>query len=58
MSTINIQCVDQVLTITNAPVIASGDVGVDQIVVSFDSVWTGFTKTAVFGATKIMCTAL
>ena len=48
MSTINIKCVDQTLTITNSPVIASGDFNSDKVIFDFCPMWDGFTKTAVF----------
>lgn len=48
MSTINVSCVDQVLSFTNMPVIASGDVNADKINFTFDSAWDGYTKTCVF----------
>ena len=48
MSTIKVTCTDQVLSFTNMPVIASGDVNADKINFTFDSVWDGYTKTCVF----------
>lgn len=48
VTSINIECVDQKLYITNRPLIASGGQKEDQIVFSFCSLWSGFGKTAVF----------
>ena len=48
MSTIQVSCTDQVLTLNNKPVIASGGIKEDYISVDFCALWTGFTKTAVF----------
>ena len=48
MSTIKIQCIDQTLTLTHTPVIASGGVSEDYVQFSFCSQWDGFAKTAVF----------
>lgn len=50
MSTINVSCVDQVLTITNSPLIAAGGVNENNIVFDFCPLWDGFVKTAVFWA--------
>lgn len=48
MSVINVRCVDQTLTITNAPLIASGDVQTDTVKFDFCPLWSGLVKTAVF----------
>lgn len=48
MSVIKITCVDQVLTFTNTPVIASGGIREDSIEFTFCSQWDGFEKVAVF----------
>ena len=48
MSTINVSIVDQNLTITNAPLIASGDINVDYVEFSFDGTWDGYGVVAVF----------
>lgn len=48
MSTINVNCIDQTLTITNAPVIAAGGVNEDFISFTFSNQWNGYDKTAVF----------
>lgn len=48
MSIIQVNCIDQVLTITNSPVIASGGVNEDFVQFSFDSHWDGFGKLAMF----------
>lgn len=45
---IKVTCTDQVLTVTDTPVIASGGVDVDCIQFEFCTKWDGFTKTAVF----------
>ena len=48
MSTINVQCTDQVLAITNSPVIASGGINENDIQFSFCSKWDGYAKICVF----------
>ena len=48
MSLININCNDQALTITNMPLITSGDIGIDSVAFNFCPLWKGWTKTAVF----------
>lgn len=48
MTIIQVNCIDQVLTITNSPVIASGGVNEDFVQFSFDSHWDGFGKLAMF----------
>lgn len=48
MSDIQVKCVDQTLTITNSPLIASGGVLEDRVVFDFCPLWTDYTKTAVF----------
>lgn len=48
MSVIKLSCVDQVLTFTNTPVIASGGVGEDFVEITFCSLWDGYEKTAIF----------
>ena len=49
MSTvINVQCVDQTLTVTNSPLIASGGINEDIMIFEFCSLWEGYAKTAVF----------
>ena len=48
MSTIQVSCTDQVLTLNNKPIIASGGIREDYISVDFCALWAGFTKTAVF----------
>lgn len=48
MSVIKISCVDQALTFTNTPIIASGGLNEDQVEFTFCSLWTGYTKMAVF----------
>lgn len=48
MTIIQVNCIDQVLTITNSPLIASGGVKEDFVQFSFDSNWDGFGKLAMF----------
>lgn len=48
MSTINIKCVDQVMTFTNMPIITAGDKNVDKIQFDFCPLWDGFVRVAVF----------
>jgi len=48
MALIKATVTDQVLTITEAPEIAAGDVNEDRVLFIFDSTWTSYTKTAVF----------
>lgn len=48
MSIINIRCIDQTLTITNAPLISSGDIQTDSLKFDFCPMWDGFKKTAIF----------
>lgn len=48
MSIIQASCIDQTLTLTNTPVIASGGVGEDFVEFSFCPLWDGYFKTAVF----------
>lgn len=51
MSTIKIKCVDQTLTLTNTPIIASGGAAEDYVQFDFCSLWNGYIKTAVFWRT-------
>lgn len=46
MSVISVQCIDTVLTITDAPILSLD--GTDSISFSFCSKWDGYTKTVVF----------
>ena len=48
MSEIHVSCKDQVLKITEAPIIASGGVNETKVIFSFCEKWDGFVKTAVF----------
>lgn len=48
MSTIKVSCTDQVLAITNSPVLASGGVNENFIEFDFCEQWAGFGKTCVF----------
>lgn len=52
MSTIQVSCIDQVLTMTNTPVIASGGIKEDRVAFTFCPMWDGFYKTAVFWRTE------
>ncbi|MDO4384898.1 MAG: hypothetical protein Q4E18_02745 [Clostridia bacterium] len=45
---IKVECVDQVLRLTQTPTIASGGVKEDTVEFAFDSLWDGFALTAVF----------
>lgn len=45
---ITAQCIDQTLTLTNSPKLASGGENVFQLEVTFDSYWSGYGKEAVF----------
>ena len=47
-TTINVECIDQELIITNSPLIASGGVHENFIAFNFCEKWDGFGKTAVF----------
>lgn len=49
---IQIQCIDQVLTITNEPIVASGGVNEDTVTFDFCPLWDGLVKTAVFFADR------
>lgn len=51
MSTIQIKCVDQTLTLTNTPIIASGGTAEDYVQFDFCPLWDGYIKTAVFWRT-------
>lgn len=48
MSTINIKCVDQVLTCDDMPVISSGNKNIDEVQFDFCPLWDGYVKVAVF----------
>ena len=48
MSVIQVNCTDQVMTLTNTPVIASGGVNENFIEFSFCSQWDGFAKVCAF----------
>lgn len=48
MSVIKVRCTDQVLKITEAPVVASGGKNEVKVEFQFCEKWDGFTKTAVF----------
>lgn len=48
MTIIKARLKDQVLTVTSAPVVASGGVEEDIASFDFDDTWTGYTKKAVF----------
>lgn len=49
---IQIQCIDQVLTITNEPIVASGGVNEDTVTFDFCPLWDGLVKTATFYTDK------
>lgn len=48
MSTINVQCIDQSMQITNAPVIAAGGRNEDNIQFAFSQEWEGYVKVCAF----------
>lgn len=48
MSVLKVKCIDQVLTIVNAPLIASGDIQTDVVQFEFCPMWDGYVKTAIF----------
>ena len=48
MSTIEVKCIDQTLTVMNAPLIASGDIQTDYVHFEFCDKWTDFAKFGVF----------
>lgn len=48
MTIISVTCTDQVLTVSDRPVIASGGVEVDRVMFTFCEKWDGHVKTAVF----------
>ena len=52
MTMIQAKCIDQVLTVTNSPVIASGGVLEDTVEFEFCPKWDGFAKVAVFYQNK------
>ena len=45
---IEVKCTDQVLTLTNTPVIATGGVGEDYVSVEFCSMWDGYLRVLLF----------
>lgn len=47
-TTINVECIDQNLIITNSPTIASGGICENLVSFKFCSKWDNFSKTAVF----------
>lgn len=49
---IKLRCIDQVLTFESTPVVASGGLEEDRLVVEFCGKWDGMTKTAVFWRTE------
>lgn len=48
MSVIKVNCIDQVLTVVNTPVIASGGREENSVAFNFCSAWDGFSRIAVF----------
>lgn len=49
---IKLRCIDQVLTFESTPVVASGGLEEERLVVEFCGKWDGMTKTAVFWRTE------
>ena len=52
MTMIQVKCIDQVLTVENMPVVASGGVLEDTVEFKFCPKWDGFAKVAVFYQNK------
>lgn len=48
MSTINIKCIDQVMTFENMPIITAGDQNVDKVQFDFCELWDGYIPVAIF----------
>lgn len=48
MATIEIMCVDQMLVVTEEPIIASGDKNEDEVQFEFDKSWDGYGRVAAF----------
>ena len=48
MSEIHVSCNDQVLKLTQSPILASGGVNETKVVFAFCEKWNGFVKTAIF----------
>lgn len=48
MSEIHVSCIDQVLKLTETPIIASGGLNETKVVFTFCEKWDGFVKTALF----------
>lgn len=52
MTILELQLENQLLTLLNQEIIASGDANIDKCVFSFSKEWDGFVKTAVFYQSK------
>lgn len=52
---IEVKCIDQVLTLTNTPVIASGGVGEDFVRFDLCEMWDGFAVSAIFWRKGVDC---
>ena len=52
MTTLELQVENQLLTLLNQEIIASGDANIDKCTFSFSKEWNGFVKTAVFYQNK------
>lgn len=52
MTTLELQLENQLLTLLNQEIIASGDANIDKCTFSFSKEWDGFVKTAVFYQNK------
>lgn len=52
---IEVKCIDQVLTLTNTPVIASGGVGEDFVRFDLCDKWDGFAVSAIFWRKGVDC---
>ena len=48
MTTITVTCTDQVLAVSDRPIISSGNINVDRIQFQFCAKWNDYVKTAVF----------
>lgn len=48
MSIIKASVDEQIMTITNNPLLASGSANTNKLMITFDSEWEGYLKTAVF----------
>ena len=48
MTTIKVNCTDQVLRVESNPALTTGGVSEDRIAFTFCPLWDGYAKTAVF----------